>query len=170
MANVRDYVGQDLEDDARVPYFDLADFPELLDDEAFRTNAIEELKILVNTLLSCVSSILRQAQIQRIRTPTRVQLGVPKSINLKEDQSATIKALLGVSTQLAGDIIDGLGNSKLENMFVEGAGLLRKWIKKNEVKMGGKLTSRNPAIWTAIAENVFNVINLLCQLYSVIAV
>jgi hypothetical protein len=139
--------------------------------------AAEELKILVDSLLNSLPSLLHKAQSRKIKPVPRVRIAVPQSLELEKSQPASAKELLEVAVQLTEGISEAFDEmfeseqssakipveESLRDLYNKEVATLRKWKEENEPKMSGKLTPQNKSVWEALEATVFNMTDLLSE-------
>jgi hypothetical protein len=146
--------------------------------EAVQTFAMAELRILVDTLLSSLPSLLHKSQVQQVKASSRMRNAVTLAKNSEVEQQASTKELLEVAVQLTAGIskaFDEMYKNKarrisvaewLQDLYNKQVASLLKWKEANGSKLSGQITIQNQRVWEALQATIFNMTDLLSETLS----
>jgi hypothetical protein len=159
-------------------YFDSSDFTEIDEDvNLLKSFAAEELKVLVDSLLSSLPSLLHEARSKQMRPLPRLRIAVSQSLEVEKSHPASAKELLEIAVQLTEGISEAFDEffeneqpsakisvgESLRDLYNKEVDTLKKWKEENGPRMSGKLNPQNKAVWEALEATVFNMTDLLSE-------
>ena len=142
-----------------------------------QTFAAAELRILVESLLNSLPSLLHKSQLQQLKAPKTLQNAVSLSIKSKVEQQASTKELLEVAVQLTGGISKAFdemykdshstswspAEESFRDLYNKEVTALLEWKEANGPKLSGKMTFQNQGVWEALQATIFNMTDLLSK-------